>query len=49
MEKRKLNNTLEVLSEVPVTFPDIKAFMDEKLEEKCARDNIIFFVALPYW
>ena len=31
---------MEVLSEVSVTFPDTKDFIDEKLEQKCAKKYI---------
>ena len=31
---------MEVLSEVPVTFSDTKGSINEKLEEKFARENV---------
>ena len=31
---------MEVLSEVSVTSPEIKDFNDEKLDEKCVRENV---------
>ena len=40
MQKRKLNIAMEVLLEVSVTFQDIEDFINEKLEEKCAKGNI---------
>ena len=30
---------MQVLSEVSVTFPETKGFVDEKLEEKWAKEN----------
>ena len=39
-KKRKLNNAMEVLHEVSVTFTETKEFIDEKLEQKCSKENI---------
>lgn len=41
MKKRKLNITLEVLSEVSITFPGTKDSVDEKLQEKWFREKIL--------
>ena len=53
MEKRKLNIAMEVLSELSVTFPETKDFINEKLEEKLIRENIsleevIYFLLLCF-
>ena len=40
MEKWKLKITLEVLNEVKVEFPETKKFIEERLEQKCAKENI---------
>ena len=40
MEKRKLKITLEVLNEVIAEFPETKEFIAERLEQKCAKENI---------
>ena len=39
-KKRKLNIAMEVLHEVSVTFTETKEFIDEKLEQKCSKENI---------
>ena len=39
---------MEVLSEV-CTFPDTKDFIDEKLEEKCARESSILVGEVIYF
>ena len=36
----KLNITLQVLQEVSDTFPEMTDFINEKLEQKCANENI---------
>ena len=48
-KKRKLNIALQGLQEVFDTFSEMKDFMGEKLEQKCANKNtstedVIFFV-----
>ena len=42
MEKHKIKKTLEILQvfEVFVEFPETKGFIDQKLEEKCSKENI---------
>ena len=40
MEKRKLKITSEVLNEVTAEFPETKEFIEERLEQKCAEENI---------
>ena len=42
MEKHKIKKTLEILQvfEVFVEFPETKEFIDQKLEEKCSKENI---------
>ena len=41
MEKRKLKITLEVLNEVTAEFPETKEFREERLEQKCLKENIL--------
>ena len=56
-KKRKLNIALQVSQEVFDTFPEMKDFMGEKLEQKCGNKNkslegvnIYFFVAtILHW
>ena len=38
-KKRKLNIALQVSQEVFDTFPEMKDFMGEKLEQKCGNKN----------
>ena len=40
IEKHKIKITLKVLNEVSVEFPETKEFIDQKLEEKCSKENI---------
>lgn len=40
MDKRKLNTAIEVLHEVSVEFPDTKEFIEERVEQKCLKENI---------
>ena len=40
MDKRKLNTAIEVLLEVSVEFPDTKEFIEERVEQKCLKENI---------
>ena len=38
--KWKLKITLEVLNGVTAEFPETKEFIEERLEQKCAKENI---------
>ena len=38
--KRKNNITVQVLHKALIVFPDSKGFIDEKLEQKCFKENI---------
>ena len=38
--KTKLIITLEVLNEVKTEFPKTKEFIEERLEQKCLKENI---------
>ena len=40
MEKWKLKITSEVLNEVTAAFPETKEFIEERLEQKCLKENI---------
>ena len=40
MDKRTLHIVLKNFSEVSTTFSDIKEFMDKKLEETCAKEDL---------
>ena len=40
MEKRRSKIFLKVLSEVKVQFPETKEFIDERLEQKCLKENM---------
>ena len=33
--------TLKVLNEVKVVFPQTKGFIDERLEQKCLKENLL--------
>ena len=41
MEKYKLNTILEALNEVPAEFPETKQFIEEHLEQKCFKENVL--------
>ena len=54
MERRKLIIAMQVLKEVSVEFPDNNDSIDEKLEQKCAKENIsveevIYFLLLSLY
>ena len=40
MEKRKFEITIEVLNEVAAELPETKEFIEERLEQKCLKENI---------
>ena len=40
MEKRKLKITSKVLKEVIAEFPETKESIEERLEQKCIKENI---------
>ena len=40
IEKRKLHIAMQVLQEASFTFPETKHFIDKKLKQKCANENI---------
>ena len=40
MEKRKLKITLEELNEITAEFPETKEFIEERLEQKCLKEDI---------
>ena len=50
MDKRMMNIAMQVLHEVFVEYPDTKDFIEERLEQKCLKENmsaeevIYFFV-----
>lgn len=41
MEERKLDVAKEALNEVSVKFPETKQFIEENLEQKCLKENIL--------
>ena len=40
MDKRRFGITLKVLNEVKVQFPETKEFIEERLEQKCLKENV---------
>lgn len=40
MDKRKLMIAMQVLKDVSTAFPNTKDFVDEKIEQKCSKENI---------
>ena len=51
MEEWKLDIAKEALNEVSVEFPETKQFIEENLEQKCLKENVlveeIFFFNKP--
>ena len=41
MEKRRSKIFLKVLNEVKVQFPKTKEFIEERLEQKCLKENML--------
>lgn len=39
-DQGKLNIAIEVLKEMSVEIPETKEFIDEKIEQKCSKENI---------
>ena len=40
MEKRRCKIFLKALSEVKAQFPETKEFIEERLEQKCLKENM---------
>ena len=40
MDIQRLKITLKVLNEVKVQFPETKEFIEERLEQKCLKENV---------